>query len=249
MHDLAHLTLQDITKIGVVLRGLGKDSDSIETVATRCVQYLHQNLIDPRTGQSACALVRFFKSHPYGQLPINLQDRANALCDRQATDELKCLTLLGTAGDKLAWQSRQASKGHQVIPLVSQEAVEQIPMISQPIASFGLETNCVLSPDPNLLVVLEQKTCNVFYVPTALGSEFIPAQAEFVEPFGIKSVLGFGGILPSGNLFATILFSKVEIPASTARLFKTLPLNIKMSIVPFDKERAFRNATPCLSKA
>lgn len=113
-------------------------------------------------------------------------------------------------------------------------------MISQLIKSFGLDISCALAPDPKLLIELEQKTCNVFYIPIAAVSEVIPAQTEFVEPFGIKSVIGFGGMLPSGNLFTIILFSKVEIPATTAQLLKTLPLSIKMAILPFDRGHLFR---------
>ncbi len=154
--------------------------------------------------------------------------------------KVKCLTLLSSLGDKVEWCDRQASQGHQAIPLTSEQAVSQIPMISQLIKSFGLDISCALAPDPKLLIELEQKTCNVFYIPIAAVSEVIPAQTEFVEPFGIKSVIGFGGMLPSGNLFTIILFSKVEIPATTAQLLKTLPLSIKMAILPFDRGHLFR---------
>jgi len=53
-------------------------------------------------------------------------------------------------------------------------------------------------------------------------------------PFGIRSVIGFGGMLPSGNLFAVILFTKVPIPRETADLFRPLALSVKLAILPFD---------------
>ncbi len=242
MYNLAQLTLQNVTDIGIAMRQLGKGTDSLETIACRCIEYLHKNLVDPTTGRSACALSRFFKTHPYGALPGTLQAQARAAATQTADlpADLKCLTLLATAGDRPEWHSRHQSQGHQVIPLASETAVRQIPMISQMIKGFGLDISCVLAPDPNLLIALERQTCNVFYIPSALGSEFIPAQAEFVAPYGIKSVLGFGGMLPSGNLFAIILFAKVEIPETAAHLFKTLPLSIKMAMIPFDKGSLFR---------
>jgi hypothetical protein len=46
---------------------------------------------------------------------------------------------------------------------------------------------------------------------------------------GVKSVLGFGGMLPSRDLFAVILFSKIHIPRAIAELFKTLGLIIKLA--------------------
>ena len=240
MYDLTQLDLQDITDIGIRLRTFGKDADSLETVAARCVQFFYKSLIDPATGKSACALARFFKTHPYGDLPEAIQASADTLASASVPDDVKCLTLLASAGDRPEWSDRRKSQGHQAIPLTSESAVRQIPMIAQLIKSFGLDISYVLTPDTHLQIVLEQKTCNVFYIPTAEGSEFIPAQTEFVLPFGIKSVLGFGGMLPSGNLFAVILFSKVAIPHTTAQLFKTLPLTIKMAMLPFDKGQLFQ---------
>ncbi|MGB3788248.1 MAG: hypothetical protein WA949_09565 [Phormidesmis sp.] len=247
MYDLTQLSLQDITEIGVTLRGIGKSADSLESVASRCVHHLYQNLIDPATGESACALVRFFKTVPYSALPAGLKfsvQEAIAQAPESISADLKCLTLFGTMGDRTEWCDRLASTGHQVIPLTSEHSVRQIPMISQLIKSFGLDISCVVAPDPNLLMALERQTCNVFYIPTAAGSEFIPAQRQFVEPYGIKSVLGFGGMLPSGNLFSIILFSKVKIAEPSAHLFKTLPLNIKMSVTPFSRKRLFGTLQP-----
>lgn len=115
----------------------------------------------------------------------------------------------------------------------------QSPMISQLIQQFGLEISTVLSPDPALLVDLEQHTYNVFHVPTASGSVHVPAQQEFVIPHRVQSVLGFGGMLPSGNLTAVVLFSKVKIERETANMFKTLALNVKMALLPFDQGAVF----------
>ncbi|MEL6605602.1 MAG: hypothetical protein AAFP20_20520 [Cyanobacteria bacterium J06614_10] len=240
MYDLTQLTFQDVTEIGNYLRKLGKEADSLETVADRCVQYLRGCFMDPATQDSACALVRFFKTYSYSQLPGELQQTAQTLIGQPIADSVKCLTLMGTTGDQADWCDRTLSQGHQAIPLTSEKAVEQIPMISQLIKAFELDISCVLAPDPHLLVALERKTCNVFHIPDALGSEFIPAQQTFVEPCGIRSVVGFGGMLPSGELFAIILFTKVAVPAQTAQLFKVLPLNIKMAIAPFLKKNAFR---------
>ena len=191
-------------------------------------------------------LVRFFKTHRYGSLPKDLQLKAREGLSEleESIEDIKCLTLLGTVGERAEWCDRTASTGHQAIPLTSETAVSRIPMISQLIKDFGLDISCVLSPESHLLMELERKTCNVFYVPEALNSPYIPAQDNFVKPFGIKSVVGFGGMLPAGDLFAVILFSKVSIPEETAYLLKTLPLNLKMAMVPFLKKATFRTPQP-----
>jgi hypothetical protein len=92
----------------------------------------------------------------------------------------------------------------------------------------------VIKPDPKLLLDTEQKTYNVFYVSEAPGCPHIPAQKEFVIPYSIKSVLGFGGVLPSGDIFAVIMFLKVPVSKEIANFFKTLSLNIKIAVLPFE---------------
>ena len=117
--------------------------------------------------------------------------------------------------------------------------VEQFPMVSQLVKQFGLGLSAVVEPEPTLLIASEQVSFNVFYIPEALGSPYIPAQEEFVIRHGIKSVLGVGGLLPSEELFAVIIFSNVSIPETTAEMFKTLALNIKMAVLPFSEEDVF----------
>ena len=49
----------------------------------------------------------------------------------------------------------------------------------------------------------------------------------------MRSVIGFGGMLPSGNLYATILFSRARVPPEIAEMFKTLALSIRLGLLPF----------------
>ncbi|MDX2241810.1 MAG: hypothetical protein NW224_14080 [Leptolyngbyaceae cyanobacterium bins.302] len=240
MYDLKLFSLSDMTECGAALRKLGAGAHSMEEVADCVVQYLYEQFQDDQTGQSPFALVRCFKTHPYGELSPDLHAFAKMMLGNHGeSPSMKCLTLLATIGDRPEWQTRQASQGHQAIPLVSEQLVAQSPMISQLIRQMGLEIGAVLEPSPDLIMDLEQRTFNVFLVADAIASPYVPAQAEFVIPCGIRSVLGFGGMLPSGNLIALVLFSKCPISHETADLFKTLALNIKMAMLPFDRNRVF----------
>jgi hypothetical protein len=240
MYDLTRFTLRNMTECGTALRRVGSEAENMEEAANEVVRYLYDHLIDGQTGEKACALIRFFKTHAYEEFEADLREFARGVVDEQAlSPEMKCLTLLATAGERPEWNSRETSVGHKAIPLPSEQVVEQFPMISQLVKQFGLEMSAVLQPDPSLLVDLEQTSFNVFYVPEAVGSPYVVAQEEFVIPFGVKSVLGFGGMLPSGNLFAIIMFLKVHIPRETADMFKTLALNVKMAALPFVGGRIF----------
>ena len=86
-------------------------------------------------------------------------------------------------------------------------------MISRLLTQYGIDVGSVMRPDPMLIGGISKKTYNTFYVPEAVGSTYIPAQDDFVIPNGIKSVLGFGGVLSSGEPFVVIMFSKPGIPA------------------------------------
>ncbi len=235
-YDLTKFTLRDMTGLGTVLRQLGAGAATLEEVADRVVRHLFQHLVDPATGKPACALARFFKTHPYGALDPSLREFARGMLHGRApAPRTRCLTLLASAGERPAWNSRLASVAHKAIPLASEELVAKAPMISSLLRQLGVEVGTLLDPSPALLVEQEPSSFNVFYVPEAAGSPSIPAQRDFVTPAGIRSVLGFGGMLPQGDIFAVILFVKIPVPRETAELFRTLALCVKMAALPFDE--------------
>ncbi|WP_216670705.1 PP2C family protein-serine/threonine phosphatase [Microcoleus asticus] len=240
MYDLTRFTLRDMAECGLALRQFGLGVESMEEASNRIVRYFYENFCTKPTGEKSCALVRLFKTHPYEDLEIELAEYARSMLDHYPPlPAMKCMTLLATLGEQTEWNSRHRSVGHKAIPLASESVVAQIPMISQLIRQLGLDIKTVINPDPELLVEIEQRKYNVFYVPEAIGNPYIPSQDSFVIPFGIKSVLGFGGLLPSGNLFAIIMFLKVQIPHSTAQMFSTLALNVKTALLRFDRGAVF----------
>ncbi len=234
MQSIEKFTLKDMVEFSAALRTMGTGAESMDEVASGIVHYLHDNLVDPETGERNCVLVRFFKTVPYKELDDELQEFVRGILNSPVeSPDMKCLVLLASTGAKHEWNSRKNSAGHKAIPLPSGPFIDSYPMLSQIIRQMGLEVNSLLKPDQSLILDMSQHTYNVFYVPNAVGSPYVPAQDDFVIPCGIRSVLGFGGILPSGNLFVTILFSRVSIPRETADMFRTLALSVKVAILPF----------------
>ena len=238
LYDFSRFGLAEMTRCGIDLRRSGSGSSSMEETASRIVRYLYEGLRDPALEQPACALVRMFVTLPFDELQPEQQSFAGKVLGARPDPSMKCLTLLATAGELPDWNSRHTSRGHQALPLPSPEAVSRSPMIAQLIRQLGIEISALLS-DGTLVIDTTQHTFNVFYVGDAVGSPVIPAQQEFVIPYGVRSVLGFGGLLPSGDLFATILFSRTFIPRDVADLFKTLALNVKVALLPFVGDRIF----------
>lgn len=106
---------------------------------------------------------------------------------------LRCLTLLGTAGLEPEWNDPAASLAHRALPLLSDEMVRSMPMVHQLFRQLGVEMEELLEPDPAFFSDENQQAFNVFYVPEARDSPHIPAQDDFVRPYGIRSVLGSAG--------------------------------------------------------
>lgn len=239
-YDLSRFSLGDMTRCGIELRRAGVGAASMEEVADRIVRYLYERLGDSSRQARACALARVFITLPFDALGSDERGFVESVLGHAPESRgMKCLTLLATAGDEPAWNSRHMSAGHRALPLPSATAVARSPMIAQLIRQLGVEIATLLSADGRLMVDNEQHTFNVFHVEHAQGSPYIPAQAEFVLPHGIRSVLGFGGLLPTGELFATIVFSRTHIPREVADLFKTLALNVKVALLPFVDRRVF----------
>lgn len=240
MFDLTDFTMGNMIECSMALRKLGMSTNSMEETAGKIVHYLYNSFIEPETGKNAMALVRLFKTHNYLDLNQDLQAFAgNGFSLDEVPVNMKCLTLLATVGDEPEWNSIHSSQGHKAIPLPSVEFVRKFPMVSSLVKQLGLELNLVVDPDPSCLQDLNETTYNVFYVPQAKGSAHIPAQDDFILPYNIQSVLGCGGILPSGNLFAVIMFSKFTVSRKIADLFRPLTLSIKISLMKHDMGNIF----------
>ena len=240
MYDLTKFTQSDITECGNVLRTLGSGAGSMEETASRIVRHLYNNFVDPQTGKNACALIRFYKTHSYDQLDGGLQEFARGVLGKAPdSPDMKCLTMLATAGEEAEWNARANSQGHKAIPLASAEFVAQIPMIAQLISQFGLEMGAVLRPDPSIIGDLARRSYNTFHIADAVGSPYIPAQDDVVVPYGVKSALGFGGVLSTGDLFVIIMFSKVPIPRETAESFRDLATKAKEAVESYAAAAVF----------
>lgn len=244
--------LTEMLRCSAALRNAATGARSMEDAARRICRYLYNEFgtmssaagASERIGGGDCALVRLYKTHPYAQLEPSLRRFADkALGAEKATPAMRCLTLLATAGDEPEWNDRNTSRGHRAIPLPSPRIVEQAPMVAQLIRQFGLDLADVVSPSADFVREMAGRSYGVFHVEDAAGSPFIPAQ-DFVLRYGLRSVIGFGGALRSGEIFATLMFSRVEITSEVAERFRTIALDVKSALFNFEEDQTFERATP-----
>ena len=235
MYNLADFSLHDMAVCSSKLRAFSVSAAGFDEAAHRLVTYLYDHLVDGDTGKQACALVRLFTTQAYCDLSTDRRAWAEkALGEEPAAPGLKCLTISATAGERPEWNDRHHAERYHAIPLVSNERVSQFPLFSELFIQLGVNLDTMLRPGPERFAEADERPCNVFYVADAIGSPFVPDQHDFVLPYGVRSVLGFGALLPSGNLFVVVLFTKVFVPRRTADLFKPLALSTKLALLPFD---------------
>jgi hypothetical protein len=233
--DLGTFELHDMLRCGLDIRQAARNAPSLEAAANSVVRYLFGAFRDPRSDEPQAALVRLYKTHPYRELEPELRVFATAALGEAPRDEgMRCLTLLATAGTEDGWNDRRQSQGHRAIPLASVRMVHRAPMIAQLIEQMGMDVEYLVRPDTTVVPDAEGRTYNIFHVENAAGSPYIPAQEEFVVPFGIRSVIGFGGIL-RGEMFAVVIFSRVVIPAAIANRFRNIALEVKAVLHPIER--------------
>ena len=95
-------------------------------------------------------------------------------------------------------------------------------MLSAVFDQIGLDLSHLKRADKSILIKDSHKQYGVFCVENANGNKLIPKQAEFVKPYSVKSVFGFGGIYSTSNVYAVLVFSRERLSRKHTQLFLSL---------------------------
>jgi signal transduction histidine kinase len=244
--EFEHLGLEHLTELGVALRAQARGTASLEDVAKLIVDALFERFhVAPTT---PLPLLRLYLTRSLDELPASVAQACRAgFPDEDLSGSVRCLSLAATRGVEPTWNDVTRSENHRAIPLPSHQAIERLPMVLQLVKQLGLDVSQVVQPSPELMTSLSQTAFNAFHVAEALDSPYIPAQAGFVKPYGIRSAFGFGGALPTGHVFAAVGFSTVPISDATARLFELFALYAKLCFLESDE--AARRVSPQIRMA
>jgi serine phosphatase RsbU (regulator of sigma subunit) len=217
-------------------------SHSMEEATADLVRFLRNAFVDPATHRPEVLLARCFQTVALPDLPDDLREHARTRLTSPPPQDVRCLTLLGTDGDLAQWCDTRQSVSYRVLPLVSKESVAAAPMVAGLVEQLGLGAERLL--DLNQLDAAErnEESLDVFFVPEASGSAQVPAQ-EFVREHGIRSVLGFGGVLPGGEVFVVVLFSRTPVDADVAAMFRTVAMAAKLALLPAVTAPLFRGGS------
>lgn len=235
MYCLTTFDLTAMIQCGRELRSIGKESRSLEEAAQKIVGFLHENLTlhpHPRADR-ASILTRLFITQHYHELNDEQKTAArNRLEDGLPEKDFNCLTLIASRGEEPSWNDPAKSIHHKAIPLVNAAQVNKLPMVASLLKQLGVEIDEIVYPKTEILLDPDHRqSYGIFLVPEALGSPAIPRQEDFVKPYGVISVVGFGGRLVPGRLFSIILFTRCKLGWEQADLLRALALSTRVALL------------------
>jgi PAS domain S-box-containing protein len=222
MFSLDLFSLENMYRLACELRELGTASANSDEAASRIVTHLYESLRASRSGAHACPLVRLFRTVSWSALPDDAKSALRPTLDREPSPDMRWLSLSATRGVIDDWNDPHRSRAHRFLSIAAPEAP---PMVTALVAQLGL------SAKAPFILRTEDSLCDIFYIEQAPGSPFVPAQADFVLPYGIQSVLGFGGLLFDCEAFAVILFCAVHVARETADLFRLIAPSVGLALV------------------
>ncbi len=168
-------------------------------------------------GDPQFALVRIYRLTALEDLPSDLRKKVDQ-------NEERVFALTGTYGLEDAWCDRQNSVRHQVVPLSMVADPEERNMFQEMLRQLGVDMDRFfarheLSSGTNI-----QSHVYVAQVP---GYPAIPDQNGFVKPYGIQSLIGFGGFISGGHddrsMYLLFAFSREAIPPQALEKTVELP--------------------------
>jgi serine phosphatase RsbU (regulator of sigma subunit) len=223
------LSLRDLAALCTAITSSAKGATTMQEAADDVVRCLRYVFGTHRHGRSDIILARAFQTVRYDALPPDLKEYVD---QRMGPDEPpeRCLVLLGTDGDLPEWCDRRLSRDHRAIPLSGLDAVSSMPMVSALVEDLGVSMSTFLHGGEGLDVHRLDRDFGVFFVPEARGSNEVPAQG-FVREHGVESVLGFGGLLPGGDLFSIVLFTRTAAAPDVVHLFRTVAVAAKLALL------------------
>ena len=226
--SLATLSLVDVARCIARVRHLAGRSSSIESFAQHLMQCLQETFRAPTGGDAEMALSRCFVAQPFTEVAADVKTWLQL--DQRRTAEPSgglCLSLMGSAGVVEGWNDASRSSRYRAIPIEADRFATRFPMFAEIFRQVGISTDKPRLGE-GMTIGSAGTGCNVFHVPVALGSPYVPAQEDFVKPFGVRSVVGFGGWYGQGLYFIVILFSRVAIPPRSVELLRLLALSVRV---------------------
>ena len=204
---LASAVFQKMPELEGDLRRRLASVASVESAAEACAECIYGALAE------AVVLARVFCAVPARSLPA--RERGHAEAVQPIAGETPVLVLMGSRGERPAWNDRRASERHLAMPLT---AAASAPMIASLLGDLGVELRVVDGRER--IVETAPPALRTFYVLDARsttddGGRPKISDRGFVEEHDVRSVFGVGGSR-GDQLFAIIVFARQHVTRTIA---------------------------------
>jgi hypothetical protein len=191
-------------------------------------------------GEPAFALVRIYRLTRVEELPPDL----SALTE--PADQF-VMALTGTYGQEEAWRQRKDSVGHKFVSLTKIAIPAKIPMFEQLLVrDMGVDLETLHGTRDVLKSA--KASGGTFYIENVPESPVIPAQDQFVKPYSVKSLVGFGGVIAGADrratLYSLIGFSRVPFTEAMAKDFQSMQVFVGTALASKREQAIFAEPVP-----
>ncbi|GAB4516504.1 MAG: hypothetical protein OHK0046_22010 [Anaerolineae bacterium] len=201
---------EDVIALGRELLNRNRDRlTSFEEAAQAIVRGLYNEVCLP-DGDPLFVMLRVFR---FG----TREDLHPELLPLAQEESEHWLTLMASIGTEPDWCDRRLSQAHRILPADAPSS----PMLQAAFQQMGLQFGQYKRNDT--MLEMHKHThgghMRYFYIPEALGSPFVPAQNDFVIPYHIQSVVGFGSMFVNKTAYFCVGFTRQIITEEEAARF------------------------------
>lgn len=203
---------------------LRDECESFEEASWKIVRYLFDAFqVDD---EPEFPLIRIFRTTKHDELPLDLRTNIS-LPNRDY------LALMGTFGVEEAWCDRRQSSRKAILI-----GDEMSPMFKGVFRELGFSwTDTKHEATVTGKSVSSMGMIRYYYVEDASASNQVTDMDTFVEPYGIKSVVGFGTQFMSQSAYVLIAFSNKTISPRYAEDFMTVTPYVSTLLALFDERK------------
>jgi hypothetical protein len=215
------------------LKAATSQSPTLRDAGRACLDELYREF-----GESL-ALVRLFATVRFAYLPDRERHFARQLASgrrvvEELSDDTLVATLMASRGVEREWNDPHQSVSHLAIPILSASFIQTIPLVSRILADSGIGVPWLKKQSSLITVKTVGGMAELIYVEDARttttgdGYKVIPSQ-DFVEAYGIRTVLAMGGRYLNGTTLALLLFTTEHVAEEQAARFTTILNTVKAS--------------------
>lgn len=227
--SLQDLTLDDVIPCIIRIRAMAASTTRVECFAQDVMAYCQALFVQRQSGDAEVVLSRCFVTQTYGELSSDVRDYVEGGFREDCVGiQGTYLILMGSAGVVPGWNDPSLSSRYRAVPLGASDFSTRFPMFAECLRPEWIRRTSTTQCDDSLTIDSMGSGLQMFCLSEVEKSAFIPAQKDFVEPYGVKSALGCVGRCGPDRYFFVIMFVRTGVSKEVMELLRLVALAIRV---------------------